>query len=278
MVDAARAAAMPTAISSPAPMSAPLVATTRSPESSANFAKSLGMRISSATTGSTTTSSPTISNVSSGASNFDPAWYTDSGATDHITGELDKLNVREQYSGKDQVHTASGSGMKITHVGKSVIRTPSGSFQLKEVLHVPHTTKNLCAVGRLTTNNNVSVEYFPNSFVIKDLATRRVLFQGPSEGGLYPISGGSSSRQALSSTRLSRERWHCRLGHPSSPVVDQVVTKSGLRCDSKPDKTSVCDACHQGKSHQLPYPRSNRVSSAPLKLIFFRCVGACVPI
>lgn len=135
-----------------------------------------------------------VNNVSSGAGNFDPAWYTDSGATDHITGELDKLNVREQYSGKDQVHTASGSGMIITHVGNSVIHTPSRSFQLKEVLHVPHTTKNLCAVGRLTTDNNVSVEYFPNSFVIKDLVTRRVLFQGPSEGGLYPISSSSSSR------------------------------------------------------------------------------------
>jgi hypothetical protein len=31
---------------------------------------------------------------------------------------------------------------------------------------------------------------------------------------------------------------------------------------------SACDACQQAKSHQLPYPVSTSVSSAPLQLIF----------
>jgi hypothetical protein len=30
----------------------------------------------------------------------------------------------------------------------------------------------------------------------------------------------------------------------------------------------VCDACQQGKSHQLPYPKSTSVSISPLDLIF----------
>lgn len=34
------------------------------------------------------------------------------------------------------------------------------------------------------------------------------------------------------------------------------------------NKTSICDACQQGKSHQLPYPRSTSVSSSPLDLVF----------
>lgn len=41
-------------------------------------------------------------NVSTSAgNNFDPVWYMDFGATDHITGELDKLTIWEQYGGKD---------------------------------------------------------------------------------------------------------------------------------------------------------------------------------
>ncbi|KAK1631986.1 hypothetical protein QYE76_006301 [Lolium multiflorum] len=40
----------------------------------------------------------------------DPAWYADSGATHHITHELDKLTSREPYHGTDQVHTANGAG------------------------------------------------------------------------------------------------------------------------------------------------------------------------
>jgi histone deacetylase 1/2 len=43
----------------------------------------------------------------------DTNWYVDSGASDHITSELEKLTVRDKYHGQDQVHTANGSGMKI---------------------------------------------------------------------------------------------------------------------------------------------------------------------
>ncbi|KAK1628083.1 hypothetical protein QYE76_002398 [Lolium multiflorum] len=39
----------------------------------------------------------------------DPAWYADSGATHHITHELDKLTTHEPYHGTDQVHTANGT-------------------------------------------------------------------------------------------------------------------------------------------------------------------------
>ncbi|XBH89844.1 hypothetical protein VPH35_081660 [Triticum aestivum] len=40
----------------------------------------------------------------------DTNWYIDTGATDHITSELDKLAVRDRYTGTERVHTASGSG------------------------------------------------------------------------------------------------------------------------------------------------------------------------
>ncbi|XP_022684204.1 uncharacterized protein LOC111257932 [Setaria italica] len=40
----------------------------------------------------------------------DTNWYADSGATNHVTGELEKLTVRDCYSGHDQVYTASGTG------------------------------------------------------------------------------------------------------------------------------------------------------------------------
>lgn len=43
----------------------------------------------------------------------DTNWYLDTGATDHITGELEKLSVKEKYNGTDQVHTANGTGMDI---------------------------------------------------------------------------------------------------------------------------------------------------------------------
>jgi hypothetical protein len=51
----------------------------------------------------------------------DTAWYADSAATDHVTGDLDKLNMREKYHGQEQIHTADESGMCISHIGKSIL-------------------------------------------------------------------------------------------------------------------------------------------------------------
>jgi histone deacetylase 1/2 len=57
----------------------------------------------------------------------DSNWYMDTGATDHITSELDKLTVRDKYHGGEQVHTASGSGMRISHVGHLALPTYKSS-------------------------------------------------------------------------------------------------------------------------------------------------------
>ena len=68
--------------------------------------------------------------------------------------------------------------------------------------------------------------------------------------------------------RPSSNVWHSRLGHPSFSIVHQIVSKNNLPCDSEPNKYSICDACQQGKSHQLPYPISTSVSTVPLQLVF----------
>jgi histone deacetylase 1/2 len=48
---------------------------------------------------------------------IDNTWYADTAATDHLSNDLNKLTVRDQYQGKDHVQTANGSGMRITHIG-----------------------------------------------------------------------------------------------------------------------------------------------------------------
>ena len=75
------------------------------------------------------------------AYNVDTNWYTDTGATNHITNDLDCLTTRERYTRKDQVHAANGAGMIISHIGNSMINTPYRNLHLKDVLHIPTTTK-----------------------------------------------------------------------------------------------------------------------------------------
>jgi histone deacetylase 1/2 len=73
----------------------------------------------------------------------DPNWYVDTAATDHLTNDLNKLTTKEQYHGKDNVQTANGTGMRITHIGQSIIPTSSQSLHLKNILYVPSVTRNL---------------------------------------------------------------------------------------------------------------------------------------
>jgi hypothetical protein len=55
----------------------------------------------------------------------DLAWYADSGATHHITHDLDKLTTKEPYHGTEHVHTANGVGMRIHNIGHAILPTPS---------------------------------------------------------------------------------------------------------------------------------------------------------
>jgi histone deacetylase 1/2 len=193
-------------------------------------------------------------------------------ATDHITSELDRLSFCDKYHGGDRVHAANGSGMEISHVGHSIVQSPSHKIHLCNVLHVPDASKHLVSVNRLTRDNNVFVEFHPDHFSIKEAVTKRTLLRGRAEGGLYPIKSFSSSsspnKQALGNVKPTSSIWHSRLGHPSAPVISRILTRHQLAFTHDVKNKHICHACQQGKSHQLPYPKSTSVSSNPLDLIF----------
>jgi len=98
----------------------------------------------------------------------DTNWYVDSGATDHIIGELEKLLVRDKYTGGDQVHAANGSGMKIDFIGHTTLQSPTRSIHLNNILHVPKASKSLISVNRLARDNNAYLEFHPTHFFIKE--------------------------------------------------------------------------------------------------------------
>lgn len=201
---------------------------------------------------------------------IDSNWYTDSGATNHITSELDKMSVRDKYQGKDRVQTVNSTGISISHISQIHIPTSNRFLKLQNILHIPSAHKNLISVHCLTSDNNVYLEFHPNYFFVKDRATKKLLLQGKCEKGLYPpiTSSPNLSKIAFSSIKVSKNLWQCRLGHPSSAIVDQVLHSNNLPVISDKSNSHVCNACQEAKSHQLPFPTSNNVFSSPLDLIF----------
>jgi hypothetical protein len=203
-------------------------------------------------------------------SSNDPNWYLNSGATHHITGKLQKLMMHERYQGNDQIRAANEEGMDINHIGQSVIPTSTRLLHLNQVLHVPNAHNQLVSIHHFTLDNHTFIKLHPFFFLVKDQATKRVLLHGQCRGGLFPLSPLSTSVQKhiLSAVKSLSQRWHLRLGHPSCDIALRVIKSHSLACSSFKSSESVCDACLRAKAHQLPYPRSSRVSTAPLELVF----------
>jgi transposase InsO family protein len=202
-------------------------------------------------------------------------WYPDSGASHHITSDLANLNLKaEEYTGSDQLRVGNGNGLSIKHIGHAKIHSPNFSFNLFDVLHVPHIKKNLLSVHQFTKSTNTYFEFHPFNFFVKDRATRKILFHGLSNHGLYSIPPSSvinkphiPAKMAMVGERTSLSSWHSRLGHPAFQVVRRLLSSLQLPVISNKSSES-CTACLRSKSHQLPFSHQHTRSTAPLQLLY----------
>lgn len=81
--------------------------------------------------------------MAASASMDDSTWYSDTGATHHITGDLGNLSLSAPYEGSDSVRVGNGQGLSISHTRSGLLPTPSHTFQLTNVLHCPQASSNL---------------------------------------------------------------------------------------------------------------------------------------
>nr|XP_048334164.1 uncharacterized protein LOC125423583 [Ziziphus jujuba var. spinosa] len=77
-----------------------------------------------------------------------------------------------------------------------------------------------------------------NQVIIKDLQIGLVLLKGPHKGGIYEwlfeaqSNTHSHKSQAFYITKASLQDWHLWLGHPSSHVLNQIVSYAFLLISS----------------------------------------------
>ncbi|KAH9751748.1 retrovirus-related pol polyprotein from transposon RE1 [Citrus sinensis] len=234
----------------------------------------------------------------------DQGWYIDSGATHHLTNNLQNLNLGKEYSGNQLLHVGNGQGLHISHIGYTSLSTSCGSsLHLHDILYVPQLTKNLISISKLLENNNLIIEFVANMCFIKDKKREVHLAQGIARGGLYQLLSkndfvsnscnltyGPSSMLSIfdSSTCnhsdsaenktcipqchtntvksiMSANLFHQRFGHPNKHVLKCILSTLSLNCPvTMPD---FCDACQYGKMHQLPFYSTGIKTKAPLELI-----------
>ncbi|KAG7536467.1 Integrase catalytic core [Arabidopsis suecica] len=198
-------------------------------------------------------------------------WLLDSGATHHITSDLNNLALHQPYTGADDVMVADGSTVPITHTGSASLFTNSRPLTMKNVLYVPDIHKNLISVYRLCNANRVSVEFFPASFQVKDLSSGVPLLHGRTKDELYewPIKPSQAlSLFASPCSKATHASWHSRLGHPSSSILNTVISTYSLPILNPAQKLLSCSDCLINKSHKVPFSLSTITSSRPLEYIY----------
>ncbi|WVY94395.1 hypothetical protein V8G54_033483 [Vigna mungo] len=157
------------------------------------------------------------------------AWLVDSGASHHVTKDMGSLSISNEYAGTDQLMAANGKGLPITHVGSTHISTNSHSLQLSNILHVPTVSHNLLSVSQLCQTNDVSVEFFPWHFDVKDLQTGAILLRGRNEDNVYKLRSLPSPPQSHHACpQPTLHLWHHRLGHPTSRILHHTLKANHL--------------------------------------------------
>lgn len=104
---------------------------------------------------------------------MDPSWYFDTGAIGHVTPDLHKLNIIDDYTGDDKLQVGNGNNLSISHVGSSSF----SDLTLPNVFLVPELTKSLLSVSKLTRDNNVFMEFWPSHCFVKDFQGQKTDIQ-----------------------------------------------------------------------------------------------------
>ncbi|KAH9726123.1 Disease resistance-like protein DSC1 [Citrus sinensis] len=224
-------------------------------------------------------------------------WYIDSGATHHITNNLQNLQIGNEYLGNQLLLVGNGQGLHISHIGYTCFQTScSAVLHLRNTLCVPKLTKNLISVSKLLEDNtDITIEFVANMCFIKDKRKEQHLAQGIAKKGLYLllskndfVSNSScltyapssmisvlnnpawktsdtaannvcNSQFQVNSTKLAN-LFHQKFGHPNKHVLKSIL--SSLSVDyssiSAPD---FCDACQYGPSSSASSPNQSITAS-----------------
>nr|CAD1834390.1 unnamed protein product [Ananas comosus var. bracteatus] len=203
--------------------------------------------------------------------NYSTDWIINSGCSNHMTGDKDKLLSTTEYKGGRVVVTANKSKLPITHIGKTII-TPKFSphqVQLQKVYHVPGMKKNLLSVSQLTASGNCVVFGPQDVKVFRSSKISRIqIMEGKKVESIYVMSAESAY---VEKTRKSEtaDLWHTRLGHVGYHKLKIMMERSMLKglpqLEIRGD--TICAGCQFGKAHQLPYTESKYRAKVPLELV-----------
>ena len=148
-------------------------------------------------------------------------WVIDFEATDHMTGNSSLFTTFQSHPSTSTITLVDGSTSCV--LGSRTIH-PTPLITLTSVLSLPQFSFNLIFVSKLTRTFNCSISLFLDHCLILDFSTKRIIGRGRESEGLYILETEVSMHVACSKVVTPFEL-HCRLGHPSFPLLKKLYSQ-----------------------------------------------------
>lgn len=108
---------------------------------------------------------------------FTQAWTVDFGANYHLVANKENITRPVPVLDNTTLTIADGKTLPILSRGSSITSINGRSFALNDISYSLAIINNLLSVSAFTSQNNASVEFFSNTYFVKDIPTRQVLYQ-----------------------------------------------------------------------------------------------------
>ncbi|WJZ96746.1 hypothetical protein VitviT2T_015399 [Vitis vinifera] len=162
---------------------------------------------------------------------YEKDWIIDSGCSNHMTGDKEKLQDLSEYKGRHMVVTANNSKLPIAHIGNTVVSSQynTNDVSLQNVYHVPSMKKNLLLVAQLTSSGHFVLFGPQDVKVYRDLEImEEPVIKGRRLESVYVMSAETAY---VDKTRKNEttDLWHMRLSHVSYSKLIVMMKKSMLK-------------------------------------------------
>ena len=226
------------------------------------------------------------------ANSCEGQWIIDTGASHHMTGNLNMLENVRKCNKEPKINLPTGETSNITHVGDVVLRN---NLTLRNVLYVPTFKHNLLSVRKLSQSGECKAIFHTEFCIIESTSSQGVMGIGRVHNGLYylvnedikglihtlrykdkinrskDVSCAAVSGElkvpasVVSKTKLSPSTlWHMRLGHAPMKKILQIEDLKGLNSQST---ESTCIICPLAKMTKQPFQASVSRAKEPFELI-----------
>lgn len=220
-------------------------------------------------------------------------WIIDTGASHHMTGNIDILEQIEECRDGSKVNLPTEQTSSISHTGLVKL---SNELKLNNVLYVPAFRHNLLSVKKLAQDSHCKVTFHSSFCIIQDSDTSIVKGVGKAVNGLYYLLNESIKEvlKLIKSKALEKLHgdnkgevkamnselqipavisnithvnpttlWHQRLGHAPMARISKITELK----DVLETNYDICVTCPLAKFTKFPFKTSNSRASNAFELV-----------